>query len=520
MGIATTIAKNSLFQFITTALGTATIFIVGVVLARYLGAEEYGKYAFMMWFITLAVLLANFGIGEMTKRFVAESIGQQNIRTRKGIIQLAFIARGAISLLVSVLIIILSGYLARLFNMPDDQILFIIVGAGLFPYMLIFTVINIFAGFQKYEYSTWLEFLISPSRLVLVIVFMLLGFGISEILVMYMSVWVAGILFGLFLANRLEPLRGLLVPSLLTPALKKDALKYALAAMGILGVDYFLWQNAEVMFLKAFGPVVEVAYYNVAYRIPSVVVVIIPFVFGQVLLPAVSEQFGKWDMEKIKKIYVTAARILMVLSFPLATVGIALSEPIIILLFGSEYAPAIILMQIVFLPFAIRGLSFAVSSIIYGIKEPGYLLKIGVILVVTTIGLNLWLIPEHGALGAAIASSIPRLIALPIYIIFVSRKIATPWPMGDTLKIAIASVGAGLVAFFIQYYLDSALISLCICLPISIVVFGSALLALGVFRTNDIMLLKQVQQQLPSPLRKGLDIIIRVMAKFARQDDK
>ena len=127
MGIATTIAKNSLFQFITTALGTATIFIVGVVLARYLGAEEYGKYAFMMWFITLAVLLANFGIGEMTKRFVAESIGQKNIRTRKGIIQLALIARSAISLLVAVLIIILSGYLARLFNMPDDQILFIIV---------------------------------------------------------------------------------------------------------------------------------------------------------------------------------------------------------------------------------------------------------------------------------------------------------------------------------------------------------------------------------------------------------
>jgi O-antigen/teichoic acid export membrane protein len=474
----------------------------------------------MMWFITLAVLVSNLGIGEMTKRFIAEAVGQQNTRARKGIIQLALIARSSASLVVALLIIILSGHFARVFNVTDNQTLFIIVGAALVPYMLIFTLANVFAGFQKYEYSTYVELVISPIRVGLVLILLVFGYGMSEILIMYAVLWAAGLLVGLYLTNRLEPLRNLFAPSLLEPTVRRDALKYALAAMGILAVDYFLWQNAEVMFLGIFRPVVEVGYYNIAYRIPTTLVIIIPFVFGQVLLPAVSEQFGKKDMEKIKKIYVTAARYLMVLSFPLATVGIALSEPIIILLFGSEYEPAILLMRIVFVPFALRGLTFAVSSIIYGIKEPGYLLKIGAVLVCVTVGLNFWLIPEHGALGAVIATSIPRSIALPIYIIFVSRRIEKPWPMGDTLRIFLASVVAGLVAFFLQYPLDSALLSLCLSVPVSIITFIIALLVLRVVRESDLMTFKQIEQQIPSRFRRGFAAVIRVAAKFVRQEPK
>lgn len=516
MSIAGKIAKNSLFNFITTALNTSAMLIVCVVLARYFGTEKYGTYSFMMWFLSLAVLVTNLGVGNMTQRFIAEAMGQQNARVRKGIIQLSLVMRGISTLLASLLIIIFSGQLARSFNMPPAQTYFILVGVGLFPYMLTFTLANVFAGFQKYEYTSYVEMLISPFRVVLVIILIAFGFGLREILVMYAAVWVAGLLFSFFLTNRLEPLRDLFLPSLLNRSVRNEAIKYSLAAMGILGVDYFLWQNAEVMFLGIYRPVVEVGFYNIAYRIPSLLIVVIPFVLGQVLLPSVSEQFGKGDMEKIKKIYVTAARYLMVLSFPLATVGIALAAPIINVLFGSEYAPAIVLMQIIFVPFALRGLIFAVSSIIYGIKEPGYLLKAGAVLVFMSIGLNLWLIPGHGAMGAAIATSIPRVIALPIYIFFVSRKIKTSWPMVDTVKIALVSVGVGLVAFVIQHYLENDILSICLSVPISFIAFVIALLVLGVVKADDLTILKRAEQRLPLPFRRGFAAIIRMTEKFVR----
>jgi O-antigen/teichoic acid export membrane protein len=502
MSVATTIAKNSLFQFITSALSTSALFIVGIVLARYLGAEQYGVYSFMMWFLSLAMLVADMGVGEMTKRFIAEGTGQRDLRATRGIIQLALIIRGSVSLLVTVLIVALSVPLASAFHMTGNQVYFMLVGATVLPDMLVWTLINVFAGFQKYEYSTWLELVVSPFRVALVIVLMVLGFGVKEILGMYAAVYVAGLFAGLLLARRVVPLRDLLSRSLLETKKRRDALRYSLAAMGILGVDYFLWANAEVMFLGLYRPVTEVGFYNVAYKIPTVLVSLIPFVFGQVLLPTVAEQFGKGDMDKIRKIFLTASRFLMLVSFPLATVSIALAAPSIHLLFGAEYEPAIILMQVLAVPFAMRGLSYAVSSVIYGIKEPSYLVKIGAILVLVSVGLCLWLIPRYGAMGAVIALSIPRTISLPIYVVFVCKRIQAPWPTGDTLRTASAAMCAGLAAFAVQHYVNSNLLALCVGVAVAVVVYATAVLALRVVRSGDLDTLKQVEQRLPSWFRR------------------
>jgi O-antigen/teichoic acid export membrane protein len=332
---------------------------------------------------------------------------------------------------------------------------------------------------------------------------------------MHIGVSVLGIFFGLFLLSRLLPLRDLILPSLLEPATRNIALKYSLAAMGILGVDYFLWQHAETMFLGIYGTVEEVGFYNIAHRIPAMAITLIPYVFGQVLLPAVSEQFGRGDMEKIKKIYITAARYLMMLSLPIAMAGIALARPIIHLLYGSDYAPTIVLMQIIFIPFSMRGLTHAVSSIIYGIKEPVFILKIGVILVCLSIGLNLWLIPKYGAIGAVIATSIPRMLSLPLYIRFVSKRIGAPWPLGDTIRVVLASVVMGLVVFMLQHYLGIVL-GLCLGVPVGIIVYIAALLVLHLAGPQDLTILKQIEPRLPFVLRKGYAAIIGLVEKFVK----
>lgn len=84
MSISKTIAKNTMFGFIATGADAVAMLLVGIVLARNLGTEQYGLYSLMMWFLSLAGLVVNLGIGEMTKRFVAEAMGQQNKRAANG----------------------------------------------------------------------------------------------------------------------------------------------------------------------------------------------------------------------------------------------------------------------------------------------------------------------------------------------------------------------------------------------------------------------------------------------------
>ncbi|OGO22506.1 MAG: hypothetical protein A2144_10715 [Chloroflexi bacterium RBG_16_50_9] len=269
------------------------------------------------------------------------------------------------------------------------------------------------------------------------------------------------------------------------------------------------------MFLGMYRPIAEVGFYNMAYKIPSTAIESVPFVLGGTLLPAISEQFGRSEMEKIRAIYRYAARYLMMLSFPLAIGGIALAKPIITLLYGTEYAPAILLMQIVFIPFAMRGLMHSVSSVIYGIKEPSFVLKTGSVLIVLSIGLNLWLIPQYGAIGAAIATSIPRMAALPVYIRFVSKKIGEPWPLGDTIKTALASVIMGIVVFALQHYLG-VILGLCLSIPAGIIIYFATLVSLRVIGPEDLKMLKKMEKRLPSKLRRRYATIISLVATFVR----
>lgn len=515
MSISQTIAKNSMFNFISMAAEAVAVFVSSIVLARYLGTEQYGLYAFMIWFLSLAALVVSLGMKEMTKRFVGEAVGQQNMNTVKGLVQLHLVIRGAAALLTCGLIIALSSFLARLFDVPPDSTYFMLIAILLLPYILLAIFSGIFAAFQKYEYAAYVGLITSLLRVAAVIIVVFSGFGVKEVLIAYMGVWALGIPMGLFLLSRLVPLRDLLSPSRLEPQTRNSALKYSMAALGIHGVDYFLWRQAEVMFLGIYRSVEEVGFYNIAHKIPSMAMHLVPLAMGKVLLPTVAEQFGRGDMEKVKTIYVTAARYLMMLSFPIAAGGIALARPIINILYGYEYAPAVVLMQIVCVPFALRGIIHSVSSIIYGLKEPVFILKIGIILICISIGLNLWLIPKYGAIGAVIATSVPRMIALPIYIRFVSRKLGVPWPLGDTARVVLASVIMGLIAFMLQYYLGDIL-SLCLGVPVGIIVYAAALLALGLVKPQDLRILKQFESRLPFTLRKGYDAIISFLERFVR----
>jgi O-antigen/teichoic acid export membrane protein len=163
------------------------------------------------------------------------------------------------------------------------------------------------------------------------------------------------------------------------------------------------------------------------------------------------------------------------------------------------------------------GLVNAISSIIYGIKEPAFLLKVGCILICMSIGFNLLLIPKYGAIGAVIATSIPRLMAMPIYIHFVSRKIKQHWPMNEAVRTVLAAAGMGLIVFFIQYDL-SAVLGLSLGVPVGIIVYLAALLAFKLVKSDDIRMLKQFEERLPSILKHPFAATIGFVGKLVKED--
>ncbi len=515
-GVAGTIAKNTLFNFIASASDMVINFGIGILLARFLGPEDYGVYSFLMWFISFVQLFVNLGLGNMVIRYVAEAIGRQDIGTAVSLVGLASWIRVAASIVIIIILVVFAQFWAELFSNPGIESLFIVLSLGILPNVLNFLLSSIFAGFQKYEYGAYMMLATNPLRALGIVIVCILGLGVQEILYVSIFSWVVGLFFGLFLLRRLIPLKGLLNVPRLTPESKR-ALKYSLIMTGIFFVGYFQVQRAEMFFLGIYQSSEVVGFYSIAFLLAQNSIGLVLQVFSGVLVPAISEQFARGDIDRIRAIYLNSARYLMMFGFPLAIGGIALSAPIIQVFYGAEYTPAVLMLQILLFPFALLAISNAATGVLYGMDKPSSVLTTGVLLVIISIGLDLWLIPKYGAIGAAVGSSIPRIISAVLYIIFASRICQTSWPMRDTLKIISISFIMGIIIFYLQLHIHIALVALVLLLPLGVVIMLIGLTGIGVIRQSDIDILRRTQDGLPGLLRGSYGFLLGIVEKLVRK---
>jgi O-antigen/teichoic acid export membrane protein len=514
MGIARVIAKNTFFNSIYANFDWAINFAVSIILARGLGTEEYGLYCYLLWFFGFAELAVNLGLGDMLMRFIADALGRQRADEPKSLIRLALSLRGSAALVVCVVILIFSSYWARTLTKSSNQIDFLLLAFALIPNVLTNLLMSLFAGFQKYEYRAYTILCTSPLRLVIIPVLMILDFGVREVLILNLGIWLFGMFIGLFLLRRLIPLKDILSPSPLDKTRRNEALKYSLSRAGIYGLNYFAGGSIAVLFIGLYLSVEEVGFYSLAARIPSTAMTIIPAVFVAVLVPVVSEQVGKGDMNKVRTIYMTSARYLGMLALPMAAAGIAMAKPFVKSLYGVDYAPTLVPMQVMFVPAALGIMAEGVSNIILGINKPVFLVKVGLLLAALNVGLCVWLTSRYGVLGAAIGSSVPRIVYLVLCIWYVYKQIRTPWPLGSMVKVTFASLVLGLALFCLQKYLGGVL-SLVLALPLGLVLYTAVLLALGAVGQEDFRTIRGIQDSLPSVLRKVSAVVIRLAEKVA-----
>jgi O-antigen/teichoic acid export membrane protein len=515
MGVTRTVARNTLFNFINSAADLLVNLFVGIALARVLGPDQYGVYSYLMWVVGLATLITNLGLGYVATRFIAEALGKQNTGEAKALARSTLFLRCVAGVFTLVVLVILSRFTGHLIGGGVNGIYFVILAFCLLPNVLTYLLISIFAGFQRYDYGAYVLLGTNPLRAIVIIILAVLGYGIGFLLIAHMIAWVVGLFIGIFLLRRLIPLKALMSAAPMSPETKRSALRYGLTLTAISVVGYLLWSQAEVLFLGFWCSARQIGFYRLACQLPTIVTGLVPSVFAAVLLPAMSEQFGKGDMEKVKAIYITSSRYLMIMGLPLAVAGIALARPLSNLLWGPEYAPTVVLIQIISVPLSMVAIGGACTSVIHALNKATFDLKAGVVLACLSVGLDLWLIPRHGVLGAAIGSSIPRLLMIPIYSVFVLRNIKASWPWADTAKITLASCTMGLALFAIQTRMGTVL-SLALSIPLGLLIYGALLFGMRVVQRQDLQMFGRLEESLPSRFRKTYLSLIGLAMKAVR----
>ncbi len=146
----------------------------------------------------------------------------------------------------------------------------------------------------------------------------------------------------------------------------------------------------------------ELGWYSVAYKI-TFALQFIPSAFAASMYPAMSNYF-QHAQDKLAHLFEKTMNLLMLVSVPIAAGTLVIAQPLILMVYTSEFAQSVVPLQILIAAMPAIFLSFPVGSMLNACnKQYINTINLGVTMVIN-IMLNILLIPSLQHIGASIAA--------------------------------------------------------------------------------------------------------------------
>ncbi len=428
-----TLFKNTFWISLSVGIGKLLRVFLIIYIARVLGATEYGKFTFALAFVSLFVVLFDFGLSDiLTREFSKDKTREKEFP--------AVLSLKVLLGLISIILIFITSF----FITSDPEIQKIIWILAFFTF--ISQIPEIFYAFfrarQKMEYESWANIL----QVLLVVgggFFVIFNFpSIKNISYSYLFASLAALIpFLLFFHFRVLSLRF----SFKTDIWKNFlAMSWPLALISTLGM---LYSYIDSIMMGGWNLITETGWYNAALKIINVVFVpqaIISLVF----YPTIS-RFVHSSKEMLQKVWDYQLRILIFLGFPIVVGGITLSFKIIDFVYDSSFYPSVLALQILLIMSGIAFLCIPFGQILIASNQQKKVFWAALAGGIINIILNLILIPKYRLYGAAVTSVITYSLLLLIYFIFTRKFISIKPFNSKILTTFIKVIFATVLMYFV-----------------------------------------------------------------------
>lgn len=415
------IVTNIAWALLGKVITSFGVFFVGILVARYLGPEKYGLMNYVISFVTLFTIIAEFGFGSITVRELAKNPLQQN-----EIMGTTFWMRIIFSV-VAFLLVVFIGFIYH----SDKETIIMIASYSLFLLTTPFTVIrNYFTSIVQNKYVVLSE--ISRTCVGAVIKICLLYF---EMPLMY---FICAAAFDFFLvAGGYVFSYNAKIGRMLDWKFDVEFAKFLCSESWPLALSssaVVIYQKIDQVMIKNMVSDMSVGYFATATSFLALVL-FLPGVFAQTITPMLVKQKKENEIVYLKKRQTFAN--VMVWGTIIASVLISLcSYWIVKLTYGDAYLAAVPVLQI--LAWKTLGASLSEASghliIIEGIQKWAFFRNL--FGCVTCVVLNLFFIPLWGIAGSAFVAVITTLITG-----FLSLAIIPPYR--EIFKVEVRAIFLG-----------------------------------------------------------------------------
>jgi len=469
-------AKNTFYLLIAYVYQKLVALLYFIFLARFLGADNFGKYTFALSFAALFSVLIDFGLLPVLTREVARN-KEKTQEYFSSILGFCLLA-GIIIFAFSALIINLMGY------PPVTSYLVYLTTLVILLDTLALVFYFIFRGHLNTKYEA-LGIVIHKTVMLIVGLF-LIHLKVN-LLLMVLPLLMASIFYltnAVFFVKKKLKLK--LIPKLdqkiLKPLLKISWPFFIAACFAK------LYSTSDTILLSYLAGDKAVGLYSAALKLINAFLLLIAGSLSSALYPALSYYFIR-SKEEMVKLFSQAVLYLMIIVIPLVLGLLILSKQIILFIYGPEYAPAILILIILSLSIPFMFLDFIFVSLFNACEKQKKNTLIHGLGTIIFIVLNLILIPILGYYGSALAVFFGFIIIFCLEI-FYTRKIIKIDKNHLFKKIGLIFFSSLIMALII--FLIKEKIHLIFSCLIGILVYFVAVYSFNLVKKKDLDFIKEI----------------------------
>lgn len=448
MELSERISRGIKATFGANLLDVAANGLLIVILARYLlTPDEYGLLYFAISILGVVGIFGTLGLPSSIARYVTEYTESDPTQLRY-ILSFSLVALVVLSGVVGLVVTLSSPFLAASLGEPDLAPL-LALGVGYISLQAMRKYLSkSFQGLNRVDYSALVSSISAVGRIVFVVAFVLLGFGVVGALAGYVAGFFVAVATG-FMILYWKFYRGYEPTRSPEEGLRRRILEYSVPLTATRGATV-LDKQVDTILVGLFLTPAAVGFYTIAKQVSEVCITPAQ-ALGFTVSPAYGEQRAGNRSQQAARLYEQSLEGVLLLYVP-AVVGILLvAEPMIQYVFGPEYLGSVPVLQIMSLYVLANAINRITSDGLDFLGRARARAIVKSITAVANVILNILLIPTIGLVGAAIATVITYSLYTGANVVIIGRELPVQFrtAVRATLGVSTVSVVMGACVYLL-----------------------------------------------------------------------
>lgn len=466
------IFKNMSWMLISQIIGSICGFIWTILIARYLGVNDYGILGFAISLTGILAITTDFGISTHIVRHISTDYKSAPKYLGNAIPLKSLFA--SVSFILTLIILIL---------LKSNEITITIT--LLFTIEMIFkSFINLlngtFQAFEEGKYQGIGNTLLNTILLIFIFITIFTDLGIYGIAISYILANLITLIYEYYVLRKHFTKPKFEFDKYFSKNITRLSIPFAITS-----ILYSVYYSIDVVMLSSLIGNYSTGIYNASYKLISVLTLFYS-VYGAVIFPVMSKLYQN-DKKLLLISFEKSVKYITLIVLPLIVGTAFYSADIIQLIYGKEYYAASSVLSILVWTVFLLYLAGAGNSLLNASHKEVTVTKIYAIAAIFNIGLNFIIIPYLSYNGAAITTVLSDLLIMfiQIYVIYKlghrpNKKLYT-----DLIKIIIGSGVLGIALYFLK-------LNMWIALPVGIIIYFTAIYLLKVFDKDDQYVIKEI----------------------------